>query len=132
MLSGEPVQHDGAHFHVDAHFLPAAVQRPRPPVWLAASLGTRRPLARAQRFDGVAPISSDGEPPTPADLARFLEPVVRRPGFDVVASLHPSHTPAEYADAGATWLIDSRWPDVDWYGELLRAAHDGPPDAVPE
>jgi alkanesulfonate monooxygenase SsuD/methylene tetrahydromethanopterin reductase-like flavin-dependent oxidoreductase (luciferase family) len=127
LLRGEPVRHDGAHFHVDAHFRPPAVQRPRPPVWLAATLGARRPLARAQRFDGVVPISPAGEPITPAQLARFLEPVERRDGFDVVATLHWSYTPVEYADAGATWLIQSSWPEGDWYEQLLQTAHDGPP-----
>jgi hypothetical protein len=96
-------------------------------VWLAATLGTQRPLARAQRFDGVVPISPTGEPITPAQLAHFLEPVERRDGFDVVATLHWSHTPAEYADAGATWLIQSSWPEGDWYEQLLQTAHGGPP-----
>jgi alkanesulfonate monooxygenase SsuD/methylene tetrahydromethanopterin reductase-like flavin-dependent oxidoreductase (luciferase family) len=128
LLRGEPVRHDGVHFHVDAHFRPPSVQQPRPPVWLAATLGTQRPLRRAQRYDGVVPISPAGEPITPADLARFVEPAERRDGWEVVASLHWSHTPAEYADAGATWLIQSSWPDGDWYEPLLQAARNGPPE----
>jgi hypothetical protein len=44
----------------------------------------------------------------------------------VVAALAPGHSAADYERAGATWLIESRWPDGDWFAELEAAAARGP------
>ena len=55
--TGEPVHHRGAHYVVDGlTLLPTPVQRPGPPVWVAARYGNPRPLRRAARYDGVFPI----------------------------------------------------------------------------
>ena len=44
--SGEPVNHDGRHYQVrDVTLLPATVQRPRPPVWVARVLAAPPPDA---------------------------------------------------------------------------------------
>lgn len=52
--SGEPVNHDGRHYQVrDVTLLPATVQRPRPPVWVAGFWPNRPPMRRAARWDGV-------------------------------------------------------------------------------
>jgi alkanesulfonate monooxygenase SsuD/methylene tetrahydromethanopterin reductase-like flavin-dependent oxidoreductase (luciferase family) len=127
LMRGEPVKHDGANFHVDAELHPASVQRPRPPFWLAATDPYQRPLRRALQWDGLAPIAADGGPLTPDDLARYLDGVSLPSGFDVLGGLHPEHTVGEYESAGATWLMDSRWPAADWYDELAQAARAGPP-----
>ena len=58
VLRGEPVRHDGAHFHVDADLRPGALQRPRPPIWVAAMWPNKRPMARAARYDGVNAIGA--------------------------------------------------------------------------
>ena len=47
MLAGGEATHHGKHTHIDADLLPASVQRPRPPIWVAAVAPHRRPLARA-------------------------------------------------------------------------------------
>ena len=55
--SGEPVNHHGRHFEVrDVTLLPASVQRPRPPVWIAGFWPHRRPMRRAARWDGAVPL----------------------------------------------------------------------------
>ncbi|MBO0871600.1 MAG: LLM class flavin-dependent oxidoreductase, partial [Micromonosporaceae bacterium] len=55
--SGERVEHEGKHYRVrDVQLLPATVQRPRPPVWIAAFWPNRRPVRRAARWDGVVPL----------------------------------------------------------------------------
>ena len=54
LWSGEPFSHHGAHYHLDdAHLLPRPVQRPRPPVWVAALWPYRPPVAAAPP-DGTA------------------------------------------------------------------------------
>jgi alkanesulfonate monooxygenase SsuD/methylene tetrahydromethanopterin reductase-like flavin-dependent oxidoreductase (luciferase family) len=125
---GEPVRHDGAHYHVDAHLRPGTLQQPRPPIWIAAMDPFRAPLRRAVRFDGVVPIAGHGGPLTPAGLSAYLEGFARPDGYDVVVGRDADHGADEYADAGATWLIESRWPEGAWFDELLRAAQDGPPE----
>jgi alkanesulfonate monooxygenase SsuD/methylene tetrahydromethanopterin reductase-like flavin-dependent oxidoreductase (luciferase family) len=118
-LRGGPVSFRGEHFTVDADLNPGALQRPRPPIWIAAIAPSRKPLARAARFDGVMPIGATGFPATPDELADYLVDLPRRDGFDIVAPWHPDVTdPADYAAVGATWLVESTWPEGDWLTEL--------------
>lgn len=112
LWSGEPVRHRGRHFTVeDVRFAPTPLQRPRPPVWVAATWpGHPRPLRRAARWDGVVPISSDTEGQallTPEEVAAVRAAVGRYDvGFAVVASGVAGADPAPYAEAGATWWLE--------------------------
>ena len=118
-LRGGPVSFRGEHFSVDADLNPGAVQQPRPPIWIAATAPNRAPLARAARFDGVMPIGATGFPATPAELAGYLGDLARRDRYDVIAPWHPDVTdPNDYAEVGATWLVESTWPEDDWLAEL--------------
>jgi alkanesulfonate monooxygenase SsuD/methylene tetrahydromethanopterin reductase-like flavin-dependent oxidoreductase (luciferase family) len=129
LLTGEPFVHDGPRYHVDAAFLPAPVQQPRPPIWVAGVLPHRRPFERATRWDGVIPLSGE-ELMTPEQVGEVLAITGQRDGFDVVVAPHYDHPPAEYADAGATWLISSAPPWLDgWQAMLQRLADDGPSGA---
>jgi alkanesulfonate monooxygenase SsuD/methylene tetrahydromethanopterin reductase-like flavin-dependent oxidoreductase (luciferase family) len=74
-----PVAHDGAHFRVDAEILPRPVQEPRPPIWVAAIVPNRRPIVRAQRWDGIVPLGQRGYT-SPDELAAYLKGVERPPG----------------------------------------------------
>ncbi len=59
--SGEAVDHEGRHYQVhDVRLLPATVQQPRPPVWIGGFWPHRRPMRRAARWDGVAPLFRSG------------------------------------------------------------------------
>jgi alkanesulfonate monooxygenase SsuD/methylene tetrahydromethanopterin reductase-like flavin-dependent oxidoreductase (luciferase family) len=124
LLQG-PVTHEGTHYRVDTELLPRPVQRPRPPIWVAAVAPHRRPLARAVRWDGVVPLTGF-EPPTPGELAAYLEGVERPAGWDVVATWSPGIPPDEYAAVGATWLVDGCWPEGDWVPEFRRRVTAGP------
>jgi alkanesulfonate monooxygenase SsuD/methylene tetrahydromethanopterin reductase-like flavin-dependent oxidoreductase (luciferase family) len=127
LVTGEPFRHDGPRYHVDAAFLPAAVQRPRPPIWVAGVLPHRRPFERAARWDGVVPLSPT-ELVTPDDVAAVLAITGRRDRFDVVVTGHPDIPLDEFADAGATWLVSSAPPWLDgWRDILLTLAHHPPP-----
>lgn len=58
LLRGETVQHVGKHYQVhDTRVSPACVQRPRLPIWAAASLPAHAGLRRGARWDGIFPIS---------------------------------------------------------------------------
>ena len=99
--------------------------RPRPPIWVAGVVPNLRPLRRAERFDGVAPIARGVL--TPRALADYLAlGGPRRVGWDVVASWAPGVPAAEYADAGATWLVASAWPVGDWVEKLHGRARRDP------
>lgn len=132
-LRGEPVRFDGTHFQVNADLLPGCVQQPRPPIWVAAFSPNRRPVRRAARFDGVTPLSGSEVPATPDEIAAFLasEPemvaAMARPGYDVVMGWAPGIPADEYADAGATWLVESAWPEYDWFDDLAGRVRAGPP-----
>ena len=61
LLRGDVVDHDGDHYTVKAQLRPGPVQSPRPPIWVAGVVPNQRPLQRARRWDGVAPIASGDE-----------------------------------------------------------------------
>lgn len=74
--SGEPVDHQGRHYRVDdVTLLPATVQRPRPPVWVAGIWPHRPPMRRAARWDGVVPLFTDARHGTPPPPERVREVV---------------------------------------------------------
>jgi alkanesulfonate monooxygenase SsuD/methylene tetrahydromethanopterin reductase-like flavin-dependent oxidoreductase (luciferase family) len=144
--SGEPVTHHGRHYQVeDVTLLPASVQRPRPPVWVAGRWPNRRPMRRAARWDGVVPLfasATHGYPPPPDDVRDLTAYVNRhRDGsgpFEIVlggaspadrAKAHDLLGPL--ADAGATWW-DERQPidgaDLDRLAPVLRRVEQGPPE----
>ncbi|MER5949368.1 LLM class flavin-dependent oxidoreductase [Streptomyces sp. NPDC001904] len=144
--SGESVDHEGAHYRVhDTQLLPATVQRPRPPVWIGGFWPNRRPMRRAARWDGAAPLFADalhGVPPHPDRLAEVVAYVQEHrdaPGEDfeiVVGGLTPGDRSAALdiigplADAGATWWDERQLQDggfIDSYEAVLRRLEAGPP-----
>jgi alkanesulfonate monooxygenase SsuD/methylene tetrahydromethanopterin reductase-like flavin-dependent oxidoreductase (luciferase family) len=136
LWSGEPVTHDGQVHHLDGvRFAPQPVQRPRVPVWSACSLPARAGVRRAARWDGIAPVDATAEefrPATPEEVAGIVAEVgATRPidGFDVVVfALAPDEAlRREYADAGATWLIEGPAPGEDWLDDAMSIATAGPP-----
>lgn len=126
LLRDGHVRHDGDAFHVDADFHPAPVQRPRPPIWVAAMSG-RKPLARAAHYDGLAPVSPIGGPMSPTDVAAVIAalPPHAEP-YDVVVPWDDSFPVDAYAAVGTTWLTESRWPAGDWLDDLSARVARGP------
>ncbi len=120
ILRGEPVDHTGRHFDVHAHLHPAAVQSPRPPIWVAATPPHRRPLRRAARWEGVY-CNVDLEmlmPLRPSELRDYVGEFLDDPAADVVTGAHPEHTTDEYEAIGVSWLVESAWPGPDWADQL--------------
>ncbi|GGV25705.1 luciferase-like protein [Streptomyces longisporoflavus] len=147
--SGEPVNHAGRHYQArDATLLPATVQSPRPPIWIAGFWPNRPPMRRAARFDGAVPLFTDarhGHVP-PLDQVRDLVAYLRgqredrSPGtpFEIVLG---GATPGDdaaatkdligpLAEAGATWWDERQIQTdegLDRLTPVLRRVEQGPP-----
>jgi len=137
LWSGEPFALDGREFTVrETVFLPTPVQRPRPPVWVAAYWPNHAPLRRAARWDGVFPEHEEGRRLAPAEIAEMLAYIARHrndPGpFDVVVAGESAALAggelAELEAAGVTWWLEAIWPNVSLDDVRERIAA-GPPSA---
>ena len=147
--------YEGEFYRAVPHDFPKPAptpQRPHPPVWVVGAPtpggGRQRSLERAARWQGLVPPvhPPDGEPRTVEAFAAVVDPVrelraglgLPWEGYDVVveadswgafATLEPAG-PAAWADAGATWWVESWW-DVpagpDGVAELRRRVDAGPP-----
>ena len=125
LLAGEPVQHDGEHYSVDAPpFLPGPVRPEGMPIWLAARWPNKRPVARALRHDGVFLIDTDD----PASLAGLVEQAAAldRP-FDIVVEGQPGSDVSGWEAAGATWWLAEFDPFTATPATVLAAIEAGPP-----
>lgn len=149
--TGEPVTFHGRHYQADdVALLPATVQRPRPPIWVAGFWPRRPPMRRAARFDGAIPLftsASHGHTP-PLDEVSDLVAYVReqrealpdeqsaRPFEFVVGGVSPtdrrqaSDLLGPLAEAGATWWDERQrmdGDDLDSFPSLLARIEQGPP-----
>jgi alkanesulfonate monooxygenase SsuD/methylene tetrahydromethanopterin reductase-like flavin-dependent oxidoreductase (luciferase family) len=137
LWTGAPFQYAGSDFHVElVRFLPPPIQQPRPPVWIACVLPSRRAIQRAARWDGIAPIKVG---PTgiefliPDDIDSIVGEIRLLRGsldsFDVVVNPGPPPTPsvAEYESAGANWWLQSMDYFPGWLDTLRNVIDAGPP-----
>jgi alkanesulfonate monooxygenase SsuD/methylene tetrahydromethanopterin reductase-like flavin-dependent oxidoreductase (luciferase family) len=142
LWSGEPFAYRGAHFTVsEVRFLPPPLQQPRIPIWVGGMWPHRRPFERAARWDGAVPLRAVGDRlrmMTPDEIDQLMHVVRERraPGahFDVVLGGQPpedagewSDVAAAYAEAGATWWLESTDGLPGWEVDLLDRLHRGPP-----
>ncbi|HEU5324041.1 MAG TPA: LLM class flavin-dependent oxidoreductase [Methylomirabilota bacterium] len=142
LWSGRPFRYGGARYRVaEVTFAPAPVQSPRIPVWVAGMWPNRAPFRRAARWDGAFPISQDGTPLSPEEVAEIAAYVRRhRTGgepFDLILSGESSGDSRfvwkeplrAYEDAGATWWLETL---TDWRGPIASMrdyVRKGPPAA---
>ena len=158
LMRGQPFSFEGRHYTAkptDFMLPPPPVQQPRPPVWVVGAYvpgQERQPsLARAARWDGLLPFVVDRSQPEPGshyDIESFGEVVSRVraererqglswEGYDVIVEADSSGefvqlegTPADWAEAGGTWWVESWWgvaPGADGLAEVRRRVEQGPP-----
>jgi len=144
--SGKPFKFAGAHYQVDwdlEHWLYAPVQTPGIPIWVVGAWSYQRSMQRALRYDGLltAKIQADGSFPdiTPADIQAIKQYVdeqrTQESPFDIIVE---GVTPigdgekaasivAAYAQAGATWWIESMWTAPGGMDAVRERIKQGPP-----
>lgn len=137
LWTGEPFEFHGDHYDLEpVTFRPVPLQQPRIPIWVAAMWPSKRPVRRAARWDGIAPIFysietdewSEATPETVRDLCDYARR--HRPSegpFDIAISGDARLAP-EFEEAGATWWREGwvPWSGIeheDWIKQIL----DGPP-----
>ncbi len=152
LMRGDSLDHQGRYYRVTgARFAPPALQRPRIPVWVAASLPARAGLRRAARWDGVFPVRvpTDFEPgsslaidwsqwwPDSAEFGAMVAYVearrTSRAPFDYVASGRlgeagcGAEPAAAFAATGATWWCHWVEEARGTFAATLAAVRRGPP-----
>jgi probable F420-dependent oxidoreductase len=137
LMSGETVTHQGEHYTLkDATMRPQPVQQPRVPLWIG---GESKPaLRRAARWDGwiVGSIDEHCEvtktPEELADQVAYLRAQRRTDAPFDIAIAGATESPADdqprsYAEAGATWWLESIFGLRGSDEALLARIEAGPP-----
>ncbi|MHB8648083.1 MAG: LLM class flavin-dependent oxidoreductase [Thermomicrobiales bacterium] len=142
LWSGQPFSFHGAHYRVnDLTFVPPPVQTPRIPVWVVGAWPRAKSMRRALRWDGIVPQKSDGTGTamTPADIAAMKAFIDAERGettpYDIVSE---GETPGDdharaiaivrpFAEAGATWWMETRWSGQNGPEEIRTRLRQGPP-----
>ena len=136
--SGRPFTFEGEHFRAEnVHMLPAPLQQPRIPVWVAGVWPNKAPFRRAARWDGVFPIGNSPAPLSPAQIEEIVAYVRQQRAddtpFDVVYGYKltgedpiadvAAVTP--YRAAVLTWWVES--PEGCSLAEMRERIRRGPP-----
>ena len=143
---GQPFRYDGKHYRIrETSFAvpPPPVQQPRIPIWVVGAWPREKSMQRVLRYDGLLPnvMEKDGKPrmgPPTFDELREMRAYVdshhqQSTPFDIVVE---GTTPGEdrtqaaaqvrpWADAGATWWIESNWAAPD-LATVLKRIQQGP------
>ena len=125
LWSGKPFSFKGTHYTVDKmSMIPVPVQKPRIPIWVPGVWPKEKSMQRALRWDGIIPQKYKGSPADTAksedtrDIASYVAKNRQaKSEFDIIASGSTSGKSRKkaiekvrpFADAGATWWIESVW-----------------------
>jgi alkanesulfonate monooxygenase SsuD/methylene tetrahydromethanopterin reductase-like flavin-dependent oxidoreductase (luciferase family) len=123
LLSGQPVQHVGAHYRADGvTFQPTAAREGGIPIWLAARWPNPVPIRRAAHYGGVFVIQMK----EPADVAVLRQRLIVEGAdlehFDVVISGAIGDDPSPWAEASVDWFLSWIGPynlDFDEVHEMI-------------
>lgn len=144
LWAGQPFEYEGKHYTVrPTEFMPPAppVQQPRIPIWVVGAWGMPRSMARALRYDGLLPHVSypdEVSPELTAEMRAYADSErgpdagpydivveAESPGDDRAAAVAKTQP---YADAGATWWIESPWGyEGDVQAKVEARLRAGPP-----
>jgi alkanesulfonate monooxygenase SsuD/methylene tetrahydromethanopterin reductase-like flavin-dependent oxidoreductase (luciferase family) len=146
---GQPFNYDGKHYKIkETTFFPPPppVQQPRIPIWAVGAWPRMKSMRRVLRCDGILPAVMDEQgqwrDTTPDDIRAIRQYVeanrAETAPFDIVIE---GETPGDdrakaaaiadkWADAGATWWIETRW-ELPRDGDALKMVRQrilqGPP-----
>ncbi len=137
LWSGQPYEFSGTHYTLRPSEFPAmghTVQQPGVPIWCVGALGSEKSMRRALDCNGLIPqVVADGtaRSATLHELHEFVTTTALPAGYDIVVE-GPAveHSPAAWADAGATWWLESMWAamgDPDPVDAALARLAAGPP-----
>jgi alkanesulfonate monooxygenase SsuD/methylene tetrahydromethanopterin reductase-like flavin-dependent oxidoreductase (luciferase family) len=146
LWSGGPFSFAGEHYKLEEMtFLPPPVQSPRIPIWVVGAWPSERSMRRALRYDGVLAAAVGGSAESPGvtsetirEIKEYAEENREQGGtFDIVSEGQtPGEDPARaasivgpYAEAGATWWIESPWTPPNAPDDLRVRIGQGPPRA---
>lgn len=145
LWSGQPFQFDGTHYHVnwDVDWPYTPVQTPRIPIWVVGAWRRKHSMQRALRYDGVliAKMQDNGSfgEVTPVDVQQVKQYIDQnrseKTPFDIIIE---GVTPigeldqadavvAPFAQAGATWWIESMWGSPGGMDAVVARIKQGPP-----
>jgi hypothetical protein len=135
LWTGQPYSYDGKHYRVEPTEFPTighVVQRPRPPIWCVGALGFEKSMARALKWDGLIPqvVGEDGARQATLEELQVISGDLPDDYDVIVEGAQAEHSPAAWADAGATWWIESQWDAVGQARPALATVdrlRDGPP-----
>ena len=137
LWKGQPYSFAGKHYTVEPTEFPTighTVQTPRVPIWCVGALGSTKSMSRATRWDGLVPQVLDNGDARQATLGEIAEWRGRLPDdrpYDIVIEGQVSeHSPAAWAEAGATWWLETQWDAVGQVGPVLATfdrLREGPP-----
>jgi alkanesulfonate monooxygenase SsuD/methylene tetrahydromethanopterin reductase-like flavin-dependent oxidoreductase (luciferase family) len=144
LWSGKPFSYAGKHYKIDEMtFLPTPVQQPRIPIWVVGAWPHMKSMRRVLRYDGLLPAKMDPDGSfaqmTPDDIRTMREFIERErtsaTPFDIIwEGETPGDDPGKaaelvrsYAEAGATWWLDSMWSSPDGLKSVRTRIKQGPP-----
>ena len=138
LWTGEPFGFEGVHYRFGPMaFRPTPVQRPRIPIWVVGAWPSEASISRAARYDGLLPNVVGGGKLTPQTVAQLREWIGERrvlDGFEIVVegttdaadAVAAAAEAQQWADAGATWWVESDWSTLD-PAAARRRIEAGPP-----
>jgi alkanesulfonate monooxygenase SsuD/methylene tetrahydromethanopterin reductase-like flavin-dependent oxidoreductase (luciferase family) len=139
---GKPFAFQGKHFQIQKTvFLPTPLQKPRIPIWVGGWWPNPAPFRRAARWDGVIPLKTQGPLMTPDDVREMLRFIREHRAsdqpFDVAiigsretrgkGGVKGAAKVAQFAEAGATWWLESLYLARNSVEKMRAAIRLGPP-----
>ena len=129
LWDGQPFSYDGKHYTIEPTEFPTighVVQQPRVPIWCVGALGTAEVDGAGAALGRPAPAGRRRRRRPPADARRRSTAIRERASatatYDIVIEGAGSeHSPAAWADAGATWWIESMWDAMREIDPVLAA-----------
>jgi alkanesulfonate monooxygenase SsuD/methylene tetrahydromethanopterin reductase-like flavin-dependent oxidoreductase (luciferase family) len=144
LWSGRPFSFSGKHYQIqEMTLLPPPVQSPRIPIWVVGAWPRMKSMQRALRWDGLLPAikNADGTwgditPDSIRAMKAFVDEhrTATTPFDIVVEAVTPGDDRAKaaaivrpFAEAGATWWIESTWTMPGEVDVQLTRIRQGPP-----